>query len=138
MLVIANIGNQKIERITKEEAMGVIGKLPRNKATGVDDIPAEFLQCCEPLSFKMITNTINNIYENCEYPEDFLTSIFLPVPKTSNASQYEEYRTIISIAHACKILLHIIKERRKALLENHVMESQFSFRKDSSVTVGTT
>ena len=40
-------------------------------------------------------------------------------PRTSNATQCEQYRTISLITHACKILLHIIKE------------CQFGFRKGS-------
>ena len=63
-LTIINEDSQKITQITEEEVQQVIKTLPRNKATGVDDIPAEFLQCCEPQSVKIITKTINKIYQN--------------------------------------------------------------------------
>ena len=43
--------------------------------------------------------------------------------------QCEQYRTISLITHACKILLHIIKERITPLIDNHMTDSQFGFRK---------
>ena len=76
-----------------------------------------------------ITKTINRIYETGKFPDDFLTSVFVPVPKTSNAVQCEQYRTISLITHASKILLHTIKERITPLVEKHLTDSQFGFRK---------
>ena len=128
-LTIINKDSQKITQITEEEVQQVIKTLPRNKSTGVDDIPAEFLQCCGPQGIKIRAKTINRIYETGEFPDDFLTSVFVPVPKTSNADQCEQYRTISLSTHASKILLHIIKERITPLIEKHLIESQFGFRK---------
>ena len=128
-LTITNEDGQKITKIAEKEVQQVIKTLARNKATGVDDIPAEFLQCCVPQSVKIITKTINRIYETGKFPDDFLTSVFAPVPKTSNAAQCEQYRTISLITHASKILLHIIKERITPLVEKHLTDSQFGFRK---------
>ena len=31
--------------VTKEEVKDIIARLPKDKATGIDDLPAEFLQC---------------------------------------------------------------------------------------------
>ena len=59
------------------------------------------------------------------------TGVFVSVPKTSNATQFERYRTISLITDTCKILLHIIKERIPTLTEKRVMESQIGFRKGS-------
>ena len=87
-----------MEKITEEEVKKVIDKLPKNKATGVDDIPTEFLQRCGTESLKVITRTINRIYENGEFPDDFLTIIFIPIPKPANTTQCEQYRTI-SLIH---------------------------------------
>ena len=90
-LTIINEDIQKITQITEDEVQQVIKTLPRNKATGVDDIPAEFLQCCGPQSVKIITKTINRIYETGKFLDDFLTSVFVPVPTTLNAAQCEQY-----------------------------------------------
>ena len=99
--------------------MGVIRKLPGYIATSVFDIPAEFLQCFGPESLEIMTDTINSVYAIGEYLKDFFTTFYVPFPRTSNATQCEQYRTISLITHACKILLHMIKE------------CQFGFRRGS-------
>ena len=80
-MTITNEDGQEIAKVTEEEVQQVNKTLPRNKATGVDDIPAEFLQCCEPHSAKILTKAINRIYETGEFPDDFLTSVFVPFQK---------------------------------------------------------
>ena len=70
-LTIINEDSQKITQITEKEVQQVTKTLPRNKATGVDDIPAEFLQCCGPRSVKIITKTINRIYEQAKFRTTF-------------------------------------------------------------------
>lgn len=117
--------------IMEEEVEETIRKLPKNKATGVDEIPAEFLQSCGPQCIKVITSIINNIYRTGEFPADFLTSVFIPIPKTAKAMKCEEHRTISLISHASKILLYIIKKRITPLIERNLTESQFGFRKGS-------
>ena len=54
-LTMINEDSQKITQITEEEVQQVLKTIPRNRATGVDDIPAEFLQCCGPQIVKIIT-----------------------------------------------------------------------------------
>ena len=90
-LTIINEDRQKITQISEEEVQQVLKTIPRNKATGVDDIPAESLQCCGPQIVKIVTKTINRIYETGEFPGDFLTCVFFLAPETSNAAQCEQY-----------------------------------------------
>ena len=54
-LTIINEDSQKSTQISEEEVQQTIKTLPRNKATGVDDIPAEFFQCCGSQSVKIVT-----------------------------------------------------------------------------------
>ena len=107
----------------------IIKKSLKGKATGTDDIPAEFIQCNRKKGIKTITNLVNKIYETGEFPEDFLTSVFLPIPKSPKAIKCEDHRTISLISHSCKILLNIIKGRITPLIERNLSESQLGFRK---------
>ncbi|KAG1687293.1 LINE-1 reverse transcriptase [Nymphon striatum] len=116
--------------ITEEEVEETIKMLPRRKATGVDEIPAEFLQSCGPHGIKVITAIINKIYRTGELPIDFLTNVFIPIPKIAKAMKCEDHRTISLISHASKILLYIIKKRITPFIERNLTESQFGFRKD--------
>jgi len=51
----------------------------------VDIIPAEFLQ---NLGEEMVTTLMNRIYKFGKLPEDFVQSIFTPIPKVQKADQY--------------------------------------------------
>ena len=99
---------QKVPYIPETEILKAITQLPKNKAVGEDNIPAEFLQCLREKGKKKIITTINKIYQNGEIPADFLKSIFIPLPKTANTAKCEERRTISLIPHVIKILLYII------------------------------
>ena len=74
------IENETVERINEQEVEIRIKTLPKGKATGTDDIPAEFIQCSGKKGIKTIT-----IYETGEFPEDFLTSIFIPIPEVTKS-----------------------------------------------------
>ena len=56
------------------------------------------------------TETISRIYETGKFPDDFLLSVFVPAPKTSNAAHCEQYEAISLLVHASKIMKHIIKK----------------------------
>ena len=116
--------------ILQEEVETTIKNLAKGKATGEDDIPAEFLQCCGPHCIEALTSVINDIYRTGILPDDFLTSVFIPIPKVTK-TKCEDFRTISLISHASKILLHLIKKRITPLIEAHLDESQFGFKKGS-------
>ena len=96
--------DQEMGVITVDEVQEIIKKLPKGKPTGEDDIPAEFLQCCGSKRIKTLTSIVNQIYSTGEFLDDFLSNIFIPIPKTAKAMKCEEYRTICLISHACKIV----------------------------------
>ena len=61
--------------ILQKEVENTIKNLAKEKATGEDDIPAEFLQCCGPHCIEALTSVINGIYRTGILPDDFLTSV---------------------------------------------------------------
>ena len=46
-----------------------------------------------------------------QWPQDWKRSVFIPIPKKGNAKECSNYRTIILISHASKIMLKIIQDR---------------------------
>jgi len=101
--------------ISEAEVQGVIQKLSRNKATGDDNIPAEFIQALGPNGIQLITKLMNKIYNTGVIPDDFLQNIFITIPKTSNAQDCSDFRTISLISHVSKILLHLMPELLQSL-----------------------
>ena len=115
--------------ISEMEVKSVIQKLTRNKATGADNIPAEFIQTLGEKGIQAITRLMNRIYNTGIIPDDFLQTIFITVPKVQQAQECADFRTISLISHTSKILLHLINTRITPIIERHLSNSQMGFRK---------
>ena len=76
----------------------------------------------------LITWMVNKIYKGEDLPSDFIESIFIVMPKTSNASECGEFRTLSLIAHIAKVILQIIKKRIGPVIERQLDDSQLGFR----------
>ena len=55
---------------------------------------------------KEILSLCNKIYNEGEWPEEFMATVLLPIPK-----KCKEFRTISLISHTAKILLRILNRR---------------------------
>ena len=74
---------------------------------------------------KGILSLCNKIYNEGEWPNEFMEAVLLPIPKKNNAKKCKEYRTISLISHTAKIILRILNRRLCSKME----EEQFGFRK---------
>ena len=45
------------------------------------------------------------LWKTQQWPQDWKTSVFIPVPKKGNAKECSDYRTIALISHASKVRL---------------------------------
>jgi len=124
-----DIVTQEMSIITELEVKSVIQKLSRNKATGSDNIPAEFLQSLGERGLQVITKLMNKIYNTGIIPDDFLQNIFITIPKVNGAQECSDYRTISLISHTSKILLQLINNRITPIIERHLSDRQMGFRK---------
>ena len=88
--------------IPETEILDAIKQLPKGKAVGEDNVPAEFLQNVGEKGKRMIVKLTDKIYQTEELPADFLTNIFIPIPKTSNTTKCEEHRTISLISQPAR------------------------------------
>ena len=58
---------------------------------------------------KVLYSTCQQIWKTQQWPQDWKRSVFIPIPKKSNAKQYSKYCTITLISHASKIMLKFPK-----------------------------
>ena len=72
-----SFNSEDIGVVSEMEVKDVIQKLTRNKATGADNIPAEFLQTLGDKGIKVMTRLMNNIYKSGNIPDDFLQTVLL-------------------------------------------------------------
>ena len=65
----------------------------------------------------------------CSMPQDWKRSVFIPIPKKSNAKECSNYRTIALISHASKIMLQILQARLQQYVNHELPDVQAGFRK---------
>ena len=56
-----------------------------NKASGGDGIPVELFQILEDDAVKVLHSICQHIWKTQQWPQDWKSSVFIPVPKKGNA-----------------------------------------------------
>ena len=56
-------------------------------------------------------------------------SVFIPIPKKSNAKKCSNYSTIALISHASKVMLKILQARLQQYMNHELPDIQAGFRK---------
>ena len=101
--------------------------LKNNKSPGYDDIPAELLKIPGESAVKVMYKLCIKIWKQCEWPEDWLPSLFVTIPKKGDTMKCENNRTNALICHASKVLLKIMAQRMKVKLKEEIAEEQGGF-----------
>ena len=70
-----------------------------NKASG---IPVELLQILKDDAVKMLHSICQQIWKTQQWPQDWERSVFIPIPKKSNAKECSNYHTIALISHTSR------------------------------------
>ena len=60
---------------------------------------------------------------------DWKMSVFIPIPKKSNAKECSNYHTIALISHANKVMLKILQARLQQYMNRELPDVQAGFRK---------
>ena len=93
------------------EVKQALGSITTNKASGRDGIPVELFQILKDDAVKVLHSTCQQIWKTQQWPQDWKTSVFIPIPKKGNAKEYSNYCTVVLISHAGKVLLKILQAR---------------------------
>ena len=64
-----------------------------------------------------------------QWPQDLKRSIFILIPKKSNAKECSNYRTIALISHTSQIMLKILQARLQQYVNRELPDVQVDFRK---------
>ena len=115
--------------ILLEEVEAALRKIKNNKSPGIDGIPAELLKASGEAGLKALLELCNKIWTTGVWPEDWITSVFITLPKKGDLGNCDNYRTISLISHASKILLYIILNRLQQKVDMEIPEEQAGFRK---------
>ena len=82
-----------------------------NKASGGDGIPVELFQILKDDAVKVLHSIYQQIWKTQQWPQDWERSVFISVPKKSNAKECSNYCTIALISHTSKVMLKILQAR---------------------------
>ena len=87
------------------EVKWALGSITTNKAGGGDGILAELFQILKHDAVKVLHSICQQIWKTQQWPRDWERSVFIPIPKKGNAKECSNYRTIVLISHASKVML---------------------------------
>ena len=79
--------------------------------SGDDKIPAELFQILKEDAMKVPHSICQHIWKTQQWPPDWKRSVFITIPKKGNAKDCSNYRTIVLISHASKVMLKILQAR---------------------------
>ena len=69
------------------EVKQALGIITTNKASGGDGIPVELFQTLKDDAVKVLHSICQQIWKTQQWPQDWKRSVFIPIPKKSNAKE---------------------------------------------------
>ena len=70
------------------------------------------------------------IWKTQQWTQDWKRSVFIPIPKKSNAKECSNYCTIALISHASEVMLKILQASLQQYVNHELPDVQDGFRKD--------
>ena len=74
-----------------------LGSFTMNKASRGDGIPVELFQIIKDDAMKVLQSLCQQIWKIQQWPQDWKTLVFIPVPKKGNGKECSNYHTIALI-----------------------------------------
>ena len=100
-----------------------------SKASGGNGTPVELFQILEDDAVKVLHSVCQQIWKTQQWPRDWKSPVFIPIPKKGNAKECSNYRTIAHISHASKAMLKILQVRLQQYVNRELPDVQTGFRK---------
>ena len=104
------------------EAKWALGSITMNKASGGDGIPVELFQILKDDAVKVLHSICQEIWKTQQWPQDWKSSVFIPIPKKGKGKECSNYHTIALISHASKIMLKILQARLQQYMNFHMFK----------------
>ena len=78
---------------------------------------------------KVLHSIGQQIWKTQQWPQDWKRSVFISIPKKGNVKEHSNYRTIVLISHASKVMLKIFQGRLPQYVNSELSDVQAGFRK---------
>ena len=93
------------------EVKWALGSITTNKASGGDGIPVELFEILKDDAVKVLHSICQQIWKTQQWAQDSKRSVLIPIPKKGNAKESSNYRPIVLISHASKVMLKILQAK---------------------------
>ena len=104
-----------------------LGSITTNKASGGDGIPVELFQILKDDAVQVLHSICQQIWKTQQWPQDWKSSVFIPIPKKGNAKECSNEHTIALISHASKVMLKILQARLQQYMNHELPDVQAGF-----------
>ena len=84
------------------EVKWALGSITTNKASGGDGIPVELFQILKDDDVKVLHSICQQVWKTQQWPQDWKSSVFIPISKKRNAKECSNYRTNALISQSPK------------------------------------
>ena len=81
------------------EVKSALESITTNRASGGDGIPVKLFQILKEDAVKVLHSISQQIWKTQQWPQDWKSSVFIPVPKKGNAKDSSNYHTVVLISH---------------------------------------
>ena len=106
-----------------------LGNIIANKANGGDGIPVELFQILKDDAVEVLHSICQQIWKTQQWPQDWKSSVFIPIPKKGNAKECSDCCTIALILHTSKVMLKILQARLQQYVNQEFPDVEARFRK---------
>ena len=130
-----NAHQLRIPRIEEPEILNVIAQL-KNSAAGHDSLPGSIMKQCADKYIVPLTHIINLSITKGYFPEEFKLAKVLPIFKSGDDQNIQNYRPISMLPFFSKIFEKIMASHIMDFLDtnNILYDKQFGFRKSHSTS----
>ena len=89
--------------ILESKVKQALGNITTNNASEDDKIPRELFQILKDDAVKVLHSIWQQIWETQQWPQDWKSSVFIPIPKKGNAKEGSNYCTTALISRTRKV-----------------------------------
>ena len=111
------------------EVKWALGSITMNKTRGAGGIPAELFQILKDDAVKVLPSICQQIWKTQQWPQDWKSSVLIPISKMCNAKECSNYHTTAHISHASKVMLKILQASLQQYMHQELSDAQAVFRK---------
>ena len=93
------------------EVKWALGSITMSKVSGGDGIPDKLFQILKDDAVKVLHSICQHIWKMQQWPQDWKSSVFIPIAKKRNAKECSNDHTIAFILHTSKVMFKILQAR---------------------------